>query len=158
MTWDFKLDDKWLRNLTAVNKAHLRSLKLFSSLIQQMLSTLIQLMYLVLREFDLGPSIKGYFKPDDKWLRNLTAVNKAHLKSSKCLTKGQSISKRLFAILEFFQTTNERIRHGTVRQKNRIRSFVFWKNRSLKEPLRLCLTFTYKVWLDLASFFQVWFS
>ena len=31
--------------------------------------------------------------------------------------------------------------HSTVRQTDRIRSFVFWKNRRLEKTLRLCLTF-----------------
>ena len=38
-------------------------------------------------------------------------------------TKGQLISKGLFGILEFFQKTNERIRHSTVRHKKQIRFF-----------------------------------
>ena len=43
--------------------------------------------------------------------------------------KGQLISKGLFAILKFFQKTNETILWG----KKRIRSFVFWKNRRLEK-------------------------
>ena len=45
--------------------------------------------------------------------------------------KGQIISKGLFGILGFFQKTNKQICFITVREKKRIRSFVFWKNLRL---------------------------
>ena len=58
------------------------------------------------------------------------------------LPKGQLISKRNFGFLEFFQKTKENIRHSTVTQKTEfVRSF-FGRTVGLKEPLRLCLTFS----------------
>ena len=52
------------------------------------------------------------------------------------------ISKQLFGILEFFQKTNERIRHSTVRQKNPefVRSF-FGRIVGLKKKHYDCLSF-----------------
>ena len=57
------------------------------------------------------------------------------------LTKGQLISKDLFAILEFFQKTNNSIIVLLGRKKPEfVRSF-FGRIVSLKKPVRLCLTF-----------------
>ena len=47
-------------------------------------------------------------------------------------TKGQLISKRLFAILEFFK---KRTKQFCWAKKNRIRSFIFWKNRRLEKNI-----------------------
>ena len=49
--------------------------------------------------------------------------------------KGQLISKGLFAILEFFQKRTKQFENSIVRQKTRIRSFVFWKNRRLENNI-----------------------
>ena len=57
------------------------------------------------------------------------------------LGKRQLILKGLFGILEFFQKTNERIQHSTVRQKTEFVRSLFGRIVGLKEPLRLCLTF-----------------
>ena len=60
--------------------------------------------------------------------------------SKKNLAKpanGQLISKGLFGILEFFQKTNEQILFSTVMlgKKNRIHSFIFWKNGQLERNI-----------------------
>ena len=49
--------------------------------------------------------------------------------------KGQFILKELFAILEFFQKTNQISDHSTIRQKKRICLFVYWKNPWLKRNI-----------------------
>ena len=51
--------------------------------------------------------------------------------------KGQLISKRLFAILEFFQKNkqNNSIIVLLLGKKTRIRSFIFWKNRQLEKNI-----------------------
>ena len=48
------------------------------------------------------------------------------------VTKGQIISKCLFGVFNFFQKTNEYTSHSS---KNRIHSFVFWKNSRLDNLL-----------------------
>ena len=59
--------------------------------------------------------------------------------------------KRLFAILEFFQKTNETIRSLLLGKKNEFIHLFFGRIVDLKKTLRLYLTFTYEVkkWMRL---------